>query len=340
VAAGAPWLLPIVRPRRRVSMGQADVSADVSADLDAQASAYADLPGDNPNDAAFKKAVRDTVSAGVEAVNKSAAERRRATEAAFHAAMTAIALAVPGLGTAFAAILETFYALAPHAGAGPGTCPPDGGPVLPGDPNFYTWDGPWGPGAYTEAPAGTFEAAAQTILRANFEAILNACGNPTPSMYAMLAQTVAEWNKRHAPTSSHVVTRGWKWIPSRGGGAHIVADGQPDPIWLALNAKMDPKRNGAVSFVVNDGPIVVQAQGLLAAIRRARLAQAQKELEQSAGYQEGLRYVQQIRAGKKPVVTAGAWGGLSATWIAVGVALLGAIAGAGYWLVRRTRLAR
>ena len=170
-----------------------------------------------------------------------------------------VVAAVPVLGPA----LAIFLAIAPSAGAGPGTCasdPPnvrDAKHPTPSElrawSHFTAWEAffePFAPGA-----ARSFEAFANPILAWNWELGANCFGNLSVPAPLLLAALISAWNGSHAGPSRTI---------TRGGLNPSAAWGLPpgyDPIANALEGAVYGRATGSVaapqdvtsSFVVQAG---------------------------------------------------------------------------------------
>jgi hypothetical protein len=144
---------------------------------------------------------------------------------------------------------------------------------------FFEGDGRAGfyPKPIIPPTPGTFEAFAETIIRANFASLHNCappCDNPSPDGTSnacsgvcgtppcglppalALAQAIAAWNSTHSSSQTRTITRNNFNSGVRGGfqsGVYDEADGIGDAIGWAFQDLVLPPRS-PVSFTINDGP--------------------------------------------------------------------------------------
>jgi hypothetical protein len=201
-----------------------------------------------------------------------------------YAAVTDTIVAVWGaafpIGGALYALL---MALAPHAGAGPGTCVTDpvhvANPSAPTAaelrawPHFSGWTDQYSP--YPIAAAGTFEAYANPILEWNWTLATNCFSQIAVPSPVLLAALIHSWNQAHDSSSSRVVTRCGlvaTGIPAPGGG-WLKDPPSYDPIAEALDGSVqlahqtpgctgfdcyNGQNNVCSSFTINTGPLKVK----------------------------------------------------------------------------------
>jgi len=190
-----------------------------------------------------------------------------------------ISVVAPELGAAYAILL----AIGPKAGPGPGVCstnPPINSlpSTLVSWPYFKSWAGFFGP--YPTYPAGTFESFANPILEYNWLLFSNCFSDssayvPPPILLGLL---INAWNSKHASSSKRTIARS---------GLNANFGQQPasyDPISNALETALIAKYTGSApanetfeqsiaaesavpnnltsSFVINDGPLIVQVVAL------------------------------------------------------------------------------
>lgn len=237
------------------------------------------VPSDVQTDYATAKSYYDTFSQaaqGVSVVNGRVELSPAAQTAAADAIAAGVAAAVPVLGAAYAAL----WALAPHAGPGPGVCatsPPRSANLadLQAWPNFHSWASFFKP--YPAAAPGTFEAYGNPMLEYNWLLNANCFSSKAMPPQAMLALLIASWNQTHAGPTRQICRHGLN-PPSWGLGPDY------DPIANALegslsltcppNAPTDAfgvtvpcgPFNVTSCFAVNNGP---QVQKVLALTLRA-----------------------------------------------------------------------
>jgi hypothetical protein len=162
---------------------------------------------------------------------------------------TIVALqAVPVLGQAFA----IFMAVAPQAGAGPGTCAqPPAGPApsqLRAWPHYTSWASFFGGGYPAPAP-GSFEAFADSALQYNWELLANCFPQHYVPAPFLLGALVASWNATHAGPTRTITRTGlnssstWGLPP----GWDPIADALEQAI-LAKARAAAPPVTGPISF--------------------------------------------------------------------------------------------
>ena len=190
-------------------------------------------------------------------------------------------------GAAFpigAAAYALLMALAPKAGAGPGTCVSDpvhvSNPAAPtlaelrAWPHFRGWTDTYSP--YSIAAPGSFEAQANPLLEWNWTLATNcfsAIASPAP---VLLAALVHSWNQAHSNASTRTITRCGlvsPGVPAPGGGWQKDPPSY-DPIAQALDvsvqmAHQTPNcsafdcysgpQNVCSSFTINTGPLLLKA---------------------------------------------------------------------------------
>jgi hypothetical protein len=200
------------------------------------------------------------------------------------------AYTIPVLGQLYAILV----ALAPQAGAGPGTCSTDpvhvANPAAPtmaelqAWPHFWGWTDEYSP--YPVAAAGTFEAYANPILEWNWTLNTNCFSSIATQPAVLLASLTHSWNQAHSGTTTRVVTRSGlqaTGVPAPGGGWEKDPPSY-DPIAQALDQAVglqytDPNcsafdcyngpTNTSTSFTINTGPL---ASTTLAAIQQLQAA--------------------------------------------------------------------
>ena len=189
-------------------------------------------------------------------------------------------------GAAFpvgAAAYALLMALAPHAGAGPGTCVTDPvhvqNPAAPtmaelrAWPHFSGWTDEYS--AYPVGAPGSFEAYANPILEWNWTLATNCFSSLASPAPVLLAALIHSWNQAHDSTSSRVVTRcGLVSLgtPAPGGG-WLKDPPSYDPIAEALDGSVQLAHqipncsafncyNGpndvCSSFTINTGPLKIK----------------------------------------------------------------------------------
>ena len=153
----------------------------------------------------FQQATQGTVTVGS---NGSIHVSDQAAYAYADAVAGVVAAAIPILGTAFAVLM----AVAPHAGAGPGTCAnPPAGPLpsqLVAWPHFTPWASPTSFPRYNPGAPGSFEAFANPILEYNWLLWANCFSNKWTPPAILLASLIASWNATHAGPSRTITRTG------------------------------------------------------------------------------------------------------------------------------------
>lgn len=193
--------------RGRRSIGDATAAAGAVVQ-DFNVSQY--VPSAVQDDYATGKAYYDTfsqVAGGVSVVNGHIELSPAAQSAVADGIAAGVAAAVPVLGAAYAAI----WALAPHAGAGPGVCttsPPRSAALsdLQAWSSFHSWAGFFKP--YAVAAPNSFEAFANPILEYNWLLLQNCFPDKSIPSTSLLATLIASWNATHAGPTRQICRHG------------------------------------------------------------------------------------------------------------------------------------